>query len=111
MTEDLIRAGAFPQAVLDFLSTAVQSRCNILISGGTGSGKTTLLNCMSRFIAADERVITIEDAAELQLQQPHILRLEQRPSYIEGHGEFTPRYSVRNNLRIQPDRIFVCYVR
>ncbi|MEZ0265440.1 MAG: CpaF family protein, partial [Phycisphaerae bacterium] len=76
--EDLIRAGAFPPAVMDFLAAAVQARCNVIISGGTGSGKTTLLNCLSKFIPTDERVITIEDAAELQLQQPHVVRLETR---------------------------------
>src|SRR5260370_42327471 len=107
MTEDLIRAGAFPQAVLDFLSTAVQSRCNIIISGGTGSGKTTLLNCLSRYISSDERIITIEDAAELQLQQPHVVRLETRPANIEGRGEVTQRDLVRNSLRMRPDRVII----
>src|SRR4051812_110035 len=105
--EDLIRHGAFPGAVMDFLSAAVQSRCNILISGGTGSGKTTLLNCLSRYIPSDERVITIEDAAELQLQQPHVVRLETRPSNIEGKGEVTQRDLVKNCLRMRPDRIII----
>jgi len=105
--EDLIRLGAFPQAVMDFLSAAVQSRCNVLISGGTGSGKTTLLNCLSRYIPADERVITIEDAAELQLQQPHVVRLETRPMNIEGKGEITQRDLVKNCLRMRPDRIII----
>jgi pilus assembly protein CpaF len=105
--EDLIRAGAFPQQVIDFLSAAVQARCNIIISGGTGSGKTTLLNCLSRFIAADERVITLEDAAELQLQQPHVVRLETRPANIEGKGEVTQRDLVKNCLRMRPDRIII----
>jgi pilus assembly protein CpaF len=105
--EDLIRLGAFPQAVMDFLSAAVQSRCNILISGGTGSGKTTLLNCLSRYIPSDERVITIEDAAELQLQQPHVVRLETRPMNIEGKGEVTQRDLVKNCLRMRPDRIII----
>jgi pilus assembly protein CpaF len=105
--EDLIRHGAFPPAVMDLLSAAVQSRCNILISGGTGSGKTTLLNCLSRYVPADERVITIEDAAELQLQQPHVVRLETRPMNIEGKGEVTQRDLVKNCLRMRPDRIII----
>src|ERR671913_2003052 len=89
--EDLIRHGAFPPPVMDFLAAAVQARCNVLISGGTGSGKTTLLNCLSRYIPADERVITIEDAAELQLQQRHVVRLETRPPNIEGKGQVRAR--------------------
>jgi pilus assembly protein CpaF len=109
--EDLIRHGAFPPAVMDFLSAAVQARCNILISGGTGSGKTTLLNCLSRYIPADERVVTIEDAAELQLQQPHVVRLETRPPNIEGKGEVTQRDLVKNCLRMRPDRIIIGEVR
>jgi pilus assembly protein CpaF len=105
--EDLVRCGAFPQAVMEFLSAAVQARCNIIISGGTGSGKTTLLNCLSRYISAEERVITIEDAAELQLQQPHVVRLETRPASIEGKGEVTQRDLVKNCLRMRPDRIII----
>jgi len=105
--EDLVRLGAFPQQVMDFLSMAVQARCNILISGGTGSGKTTLLNCLSRYISAEERVITIEDAAELQLQQPHVVRLETRPPNIEGKGEVSQRDLVKNCLRMRPDRIII----
>ena len=105
--EDLIRSGAFPPPVMDFLAAAVQARCNILISGGTGSGKTTLLNCLSRYIPADERVITIEDAAELQLQQPHVVRLETRPNNIEGKGEVSQRDLVRNCLRMRPDRVII----
>jgi len=89
----------------------VQSRCNILISGGTGSGKTTLLNCLTRFIPVGERVITIEDAAELQLQQPHVVRLETRPANIEGSGEVTQRDLVKNALRMRPDRIIIGEVR
>jgi pilus assembly protein CpaF len=85
----------------------VQARCNILISGGTGSGKTTLLNCLSRYIPPNERIITIEDAAELQLQQPHCVRLETRPPNIEGAGEVTQRDLVKNSLRMRPDRIIV----
>lgn len=109
--EDLIRNGAFPACVMDFLSAAVQARCNVLISGGTGSGKTTLLNCLSRYIPTDERVITIEDAAELQLQQPHVVRLETRPANIEGRGEITQRDLVKNCLRMRPDRIVIGEVR
>ena len=105
--EDLIRHGAFPAAVMDFLSAAVQARCNVLISGGTGSGKTTLLNCLSRYIPTDERVITIEDAAELQLQQPHVVRLETRPMNIEGKGEVSQRDLVKNCLRMRPDRVII----
>ena len=99
--EDLLRLGAMPKPVLDFFASAVKARCNVLISGGTGSGKTTLLNCLSRFIPPGERVITIEDAAELQLQQPHVVRLETRPPSIEGTGEVTPRDLVRNSLRMR----------
>jgi pilus assembly protein CpaF len=109
--EDLINHGAFPPAVMDFLSAAVQARCNVLISGGTGSGKTTLLNCLSRYIPPVERVITIEDAAELQLQQPHVVRLETRPQNIEGKGEVTQRDLVKNCLRMRPDRIIIGEVR
>src|SRR6478735_8187325 len=105
--EDLIRHGAFPAPVMDFLSAAVQARCNVLISGGTGSGKTTLLNCLSRYIPTDERVITIEDAAELQLQQPHVVRLETRPANIEGRGEVSQRDLVKNCLRMRPDRVII----
>ena len=105
--EDLIRQGAFPSAVMDFLAAAVQARCNIIISGGTGSGKTTLLNCLSRYIPADERVITIEDAAELQLQQPHVVRLETRPMNTEGRGEINARDLVKNCLRMRPDRVII----
>jgi pilus assembly protein CpaF len=109
--EDLIRHGAFPSAIMDFLSATVQARCNILISGGTGSGKTTLLNCLSRYIPAEERVVTIEDAAELQLQQPHVVRLETRPANLEGKGEITQRDLVKNSLRMRPDRIIIGEVR
>jgi len=109
--EDLVRHGAFPAPVIEFLAAAVEARCNILISGGTGSGKTTLLNCLSRYIPTDQRVITIEDAAELQLQQPHVVRLETRPPNIEGKGEVTQRDLVRNCLRMRPDRIIIGEVR
>ena len=105
--EDLLRAGAFTPQMIDFLAAAVQARCNIIISGGTGSGKTTLLNCLSRYINTEERVITIEDAAELQLQQPHIVRLETRPMNMEGRCEITQRDLVKNCLRMRPDRIII----
>lgn len=105
--EDLLRAGAFPSQFMDFMAAAVQARANVIISGGTGSGKTTLLNCLSRYIPSEERVITIEDAAELQLQQPHVVRLETRPANIEGRGEVTARDLVKNCLRMRPDRVII----
>ncbi len=89
----------------------MRGRLNILISGGTGSGKTTTLNVMSSFIPDDERIITVEDAAELQLSQPHVLRMESRPSNVEGQGQVTIRDLVRNSLRMRPDRIIVGEVR
>src|SRR5678815_5601631 len=89
----------------------VKARLNILVSGGTGSGKTTLLNCLSSFIPDNERIVTIEDSAELQLQQPHCVRLETRPANIEGRGEVTQRDLVRNSLRMRPDRIVIGEVR
>jgi pilus assembly protein CpaF len=104
------RESITPEAVA-FVRAAVGSRLNILISGGTGTGKTTLLNCFSSFIPEDERIITIEDAAELALQQPHVLRLETRPPNIEGKGEVTQRDLFRNTLRMRPDRIIVGEVR
>jgi len=109
--EELVRYGSIPPVVLEFIAAAVQARCNVLISGGTGSGKTTLLNCLSRYIPPQERIITIEDAAELQLQQPHVVRLETRPPNIEGAGEVTQRDLVRNSLRMRPDRIIIGEVR
>ncbi len=94
-----------------FLKACVQARLNILISGGTGSGKTTTLNVLSSFVPSDERIITIEDDAELQLRQEHVVRLESRPPNIEGEGEITIRDLVRNSLRMRPDRIIVGEVR
>jgi pilus assembly protein CpaF len=96
---------------MDLLADAVGERRSILISGGTGSGKTTLLNALSGFIAADERVVTIEDAAELRLQKPHVVRLESRPAGVEGRGEVTVRDLLRNALRMRPDRIVIGEVR
>jgi pilus assembly protein CpaF len=104
---DLVRLGAMTKEMLQFLSACVQARLNILISGGTGSGKTTLLNALSASIPAEERVITIEDAAELRLQQPHVGRLETRPRNAEGIGEISTRDLVRNALRMRPDRIVI----
>jgi pilus assembly protein CpaF len=109
--DDLIRHHSIPPVVVEFLAASVMARCNILISGGTGSGKTTFLNCLSRYIPHQERVITIEDAAELQLQQPHTVRLETRPPNIEGTGEVTQRDLARNSLRMRPDRIIIGEVR
>ncbi len=109
--EDLISFGTFTPEVRDFLSACVRGRRNILISGGTGSGKTTTLNVISSFIPGDERIVTIEDAAELQLRQAHVLRLESRPANIEGRGAVTIRDLVRNSLRMRPDRIIVGEVR
>ncbi|GAC1505499.1 MAG: hypothetical protein NVS1B14_11060 [Vulcanimicrobiaceae bacterium] len=104
---DLLRLGAVNEAMIAFLSAAIRSRMNILVSGGTGSGKTTLLNILSNFIPADERIVTIEDAAELLLVQPHVVRLESRPANIENQGEIRIRDLVRNSLRMRPDRIVV----
>jgi Flp pilus assembly CpaF family ATPase len=91
----------------DFLRACVEAHLNILISGGTGSGKTTLLNVLSSFIPSDERIVTVEDSAELQLKQPHVVRLETRPANIEGEGAILIRDLVRNSLRMRPDRIVV----
>lgn len=110
-SEDLIRFGTFTPEVATVLDAAVRAKMNILVSGGTGTGKTTLLNVLSAFIPRDERIITIEDAVELQLQQDHVVRLEARPSNTEGRGEITIRDLVRNSLRMRPDRIVVGEVR
>ncbi len=109
--EDLITNGTFTLEMADFMRIAVLARLNILISGGTGSGKTTLLNCLSNHIPADQRIITIEDAAELALQQPQVFRLETRPPNVEGKGEVTQRELFRNTLRMRPDRVIVGEVR
>lgn len=108
---DLVALRCLTPVMSDFLKSAVKARANILISGGTGTGKTTLLNALSGSIPPTERVITIEDAAELQLQQPHVIRLETRPANLEGKGEVTTRDLVRNTLRMRPDRIIVGEVR
>ncbi|MDE2582963.1 MAG: CpaF family protein [Rhodospirillales bacterium] len=107
----LVEFGALTPPVARVLQVAGRARLNIIISGGTGSGKTTLLNALSRFIDVGERVVTVEDAAELQLQQPHVVRLETRPPSLEGKGEITQRDLVRNALRMRPDRIIIGEVR
>jgi pilus assembly protein CpaF len=109
--DDLIEFGTMTSAVSQFLDACVRGRTNILVSGGTGAGKTSTLNVLSSFIPDDERIITIEDAAELRLQQPHVIRLEARPPNIEGRGQVSIRDLVRNALRMRPDRIVVGEVR
>jgi len=105
--DDLIANNTLPQKMLDFLNAAVAARTNIVISGGTGAGKTTFLNTLSRYIPTDERLVTIEDSAELMLQQKHVVRLETRMPNIEGVGQLTQRDLVRNALRMRPDRIII----
>lgn len=109
--DELVALGTLDAALRDRLRDAVESRRSVLISGGTGSGKTTLLNALSSFIGGAERVVTIEDAAELRLQQPHVVRLESRPSSVEGRGEVAIRDLLRNALRMRPDRIVIGEVR
>ncbi len=107
----LIENGALTKEIAILFEMCVRARLNIIISGGTGAGKTTLLNALSAFIPAAERIVTIEDSAELQMQQPHVVRLETRPPNIEGRGEVTQRDLVRNTLRMRPDRIVIGEVR
>jgi pilus assembly protein CpaF len=109
--DNLISADSLTPEIADLLKAIVACRLNVLISGGTGSGKTTMLNAMSSYVSDAERVVTIEDAAELQLQQPHVVRLETRPPNIEGRGEVTQRDLMKNSLRMRPDRIIVGEVR
>ena len=109
--DDMLRNQSFTPAMAQLLEALIKSKLNVLISGGTGSGKTTLLNLLSGFIPADERIVTIEDAAELQLRQEHVLRLETRPPNIEGKGEISQRALVRNALRMRPDRVVLGEVR
>ena len=109
--QDLIGFGALTAGMAELIQGLVKARVNLLVSGGTGSGKTTLLNVMSSNIPLDERIITIEDAAELQLQQPHVVRMESRPPNIEGKGEISQRDLLRNSLRMRPDRIIMGEVR
>jgi len=105
--DDLISSNTFPAEIAAYLEAAVKSKLNILISGGTGAGKTTLLSILAGYIPDNERIITIEDSAELRLQQPHVVRLESRPANVEGKGEVTLTDLVRNSLRMRPDRIIV----
>ncbi|EKS9793872.1 MULTISPECIES: CpaF family protein [Burkholderia] len=109
--DDLVRYHSLTPPMAELLDALSRAKVNVLVSGGTGSGKTTLLNILSGFIPRNERIVTIEDAAELQLQQPHVLRLETRPPNIEGKGEITQRTLVRNALRMRPDRIILGEVR
>ena len=109
--EDLVRMGSVGPEMVTLLRAMVRARLNLLVSGGTGSGKTTLLNCLSAFVPDNERIVTIEDSAELQMQQPHVVRLETRPQNVEGRGEVTQRDLLRNSLRMRPDRIIVGEVR
>jgi pilus assembly protein CpaF len=109
--DDLLRFETLTPQMSEALKGIVKTRLNVLISGGTGSGKTTLLNALSRFIPSNERIVTIEDAAELKLQQPHVVRLETRPPNLEGQGAVVQRDLVRNSLRMRPDRIIVGEVR
>lgn len=107
MFEDMVRTGSLAPEMADFLIAAIRARSNIVVSGGTGAGKTTMLNNISRFIPHTERIITIEQTAELQLQQPDVVALETRPANVEGKGEITQRELLRNSLRMRPDRIIV----
>jgi pilus assembly protein CpaF len=109
--DQLVEMGSLSEPVRDLLEAIVVGRLNVIISGGTGTGKTTFLNAMSGFLPDDERLITIEDSAELQLQQPHVISLESRPANVEGKGQITIRDLVRNSLRMRPDRIIVGEVR
>jgi pilus assembly protein CpaF len=109
--EDLVQSNSVHPDIVDFLGAAVDSRISFLISGGTGAGKTTFLNAMASFIPSDERLVSVEDSAELQLQHKHVVRLETRPPNNEGAGEITPRALVRNSLRMRPDRIIIGEVR
>ena len=109
--DQLVKFGTISPAGAEILKIIGRVRCNVIISGGTGSGKTTLLNCLTNYIDADERIITCEDAAELQLQQPHVVRLETRPANLEGVGQITMRDLVKNCLRMRPERIVVGEVR
>jgi pilus assembly protein CpaF len=108
---DLVAFGTMTQEMADFLDACVRGRLNIFVSGGTGSGKTTTLNVLSSFIPETDRIVTIEDAAEIQLRQPHVITLESRPANIEGKGEVSIRDLVKNSLRMRPDRIVVGEVR
>jgi pilus assembly protein CpaF len=107
MPDDLVASLALTQGMMELLKAAVRSRLNVVVAGGTGSGKTTMLNALSAFISPKERVVTIEDAAELQLKQPHVVRLETRPPNLEGEGAVRQRELLVNSLRMRPDRIVI----
>jgi pilus assembly protein CpaF len=109
--DGLLERESLTPEMVTLLRALVRARLNIIVSGGTGSGKTTLLNCLSAFVPEDERIVTVEDSAEISLQQPHVVRLESRPANLEGKGEVTQRDLVRNTLRMRPDRIIVGEVR
>jgi pilus assembly protein CpaF len=109
--DDLLEKDTITSEIAEFMQAIVKARLNLLVCGGTGSGKTTMLNCLSAFIPVDERIVTIEDSAELLLQQPHVVRLETRPPNVEGKGEVTQRELVKNCLRMRPDRVIVGEVR
>src|SRR5712675_150040 len=109
--DDLVAKDSITPDMVEFIRAIIRARLNVLVCGGTGSGKTTMLNCISSFIPSDERIVTIEDSAELLLQQPHVVRLETRPSNLEGRGEVTQRDLVKNCLRMRPDRIIIGEVR
>src|SRR6202008_3836311 len=103
--DDMIQIGTLSQETVEFMQRCIRAQLNMLIAGGTGSGKTTLLNALSAAIPDSERIVTIEDSAELRLNQKHVLRLEARPKNLDGHGEVPIRQLVRNSLRMRPDRI------
>jgi len=109
--DDLVEKETLTADMVEFMQAIIKARLNLLVCGGTGSGKTTMLNCLSSFVPVDERIVTIEDSAELLLQQPHVVRLETRPPNVEGKGEVTQRELVKNCLRMRPDRIIVGEVR
>jgi pilus assembly protein CpaF len=111
VADDLVEIGTLTAEIVELLASCVKARLNVLISGGTGAGKTTLLNVLSSFVPGAERIVTIEDAAELQLKQAHVVRLETRPANLEGKGQITQRELVINSLRMRPDRIIVGEVR
>ncbi len=108
---DLVAMQTIDQSIFEFFQEAVGKRCNILVSGGTGTGKTTMLNVLSQLIDSNQRLVTIEDVAELQLSHPHVVRLETRPPNAEGHGEVRASDLIRNSLRMRPDRIILGEIR
>jgi pilus assembly protein CpaF len=111
LADELISGGALTEEMREWLQRVVSARCNVLVSGATGAGKTTLLNAFSQWIGGMERVVTIEDVAELRLEHDHVVALETRPPNIDGHGEITARHLVRNSLRMRPDRVILGEIR